>query len=336
MPVRDSVERTREEMIDVRTLRSATFLACVLPALFAGAPAWAAYPEKPIRLIVPSPPGGGNDIMARLAGQKLTDAWGKQVLVDNRPGAGGAIAFEMAARAEPNGYTLLLGSTNLTVLPDITKVNYDPIKDFAPVSLMATSMNILLVHPAVPARSAKELIALAKANPGKLNYGTAIATSVHLAAELFKAKAGVNIVLVPYKGMAQALLDSIAGNVDVAFSNPAASYSYVKAGRLRALAVTGEKRSSMLPEIPTLAETAIPGFEASTWWGILAPAGTPAAIVSEINAKLAHGFTQGDVTDRIAALGADPVGGPPQRLAEHLRSEIAKWREVIRAANIRL
>jgi tripartite-type tricarboxylate transporter receptor subunit TctC len=323
-------------MIALRTLQVATFLACVLPAFFSGTAAWGAYPEKPIRLIVPSPPGGGNDIMARLAGQKLTEAWAKQVVVDNRPGAGGVIAFEMAARAEPNGYTLLLGSTNFTVLPDMTKVNYDPIKDFAPVSLIAKSMNILLVHPAVPAKSTKELIALAKANPGKLNYGTAIATSVHLAAELFKAMAGVDIVLVSYKGMGPALLDVVAGNVDVAFSNPAASYSYVQAGRLRALAVTGERRSSVLPDVPTIAESAIAGFEASTWWGILAPAGTPAAVVSELNGTLAHALTQREMTDRFAALGADPVGGPPQRLAEHLNSEIPKWRKVIRAANIRL
>jgi tripartite-type tricarboxylate transporter receptor subunit TctC len=285
---------------------------------------------------VPSPPGGGNDIMARLAGQKLGESWGRQVVVDNRPGAGGAIAFEMAARAESNGYTLLLGSTNFTVLPDIQKVNYDPIKDFAPVSLMARSMNILLVHPSVPAKSAKELIALARSRPGRLNYGSAIATSVHLAAELFKAKAGVNIVLVPYKGMGPALVDLVAGHTDVAFSNPAASYAYVQSGRLRALAVTGEKRSSMLPTVPTMAEAAIPGFEASTWWGILAPAGTPAAVVSEVNGKLAAALTQRDVTDRIAALGADLVGGPPERLAEHLRAEIPKWREVVRAANIKL
>lgn len=323
-------------MTDLRALRVVAFVACVLPASFPGTPAWGAYPEKPVRLIVPSPPGGGNDIMARLAGQKLAEAWGKQVLVDNRPGAGGAIAFEMAARAEPNGYTLLLGSTNFTVLPDMTKVNYDPLKDFVPVSLMASSMNILLVHPSVPVKSTKDLIALARATPGKLNYGTAIATSVHLGAELFKAKAGVNIVLVPYKGMGPALLDVIAGNVDLAFSNPAASYPHVQSGRLRALAVTGEKRSSMLPDVPTIAEAAIPGFEASTWWGILAPAGTPAVIVSEVNGKLAHAFTQREVTDRVAALGAEPVGGGPKRLAEHLNSEIPKWREVIRAANIRL
>jgi tripartite-type tricarboxylate transporter receptor subunit TctC len=305
-------------------------------AFFFAGPACGAYPEKPVRLIVPSPPGGGNDIMARLAGQKLTEAWSRQVLVDNRPGAGGVIAFEIAARAEPNGYTLLLGSTNFTVLPDMTKVNYDPIKDFAPVSLMATSMNILLAHPAVPVKSAKELIALAKASPAKLNYATTIATSVHLAAELFKAMAGVDIVLVSYKGMGPALLDVVAGNVDLAFANPAASASYVQSGRLRALAVTGERRSSVLPDVPTIAETAIPGFEASTWWGLLTPAGTRAAVVSEINRLLARAITEREMTERFAALGADPVGGPPQRLAEHLRSEIPKWRNVIRTANIKL
>src|SRR5262249_13982217 len=322
-------------MIDFRALRVASTLACAL-VFVSGAPAWGAYPEKAARVIVPSPPGGGNDIMARLAAQKLGEAWGKQVVVDNRPGAGGAIAFEMAARSAADGYTLLLGSTNLTVLPDMQKVNYHPIKDFVPVSLMAKSMNILLVHPSVPAKSTKELIAIAKAQPGKLNYATSIATSVHLAAELFKAKAGVNIVMVPYKGMGPALMDLIAGHVDVAFANPAASQDYVRSGRMRALAVTGEKRYSGLPEVPTIAETAIPGFEASTWWGILAPAGTPAAVGSEVNGKLAVALTQRDMIDRIAALGADLVGGPPERLAEHLNAEIPKWREVVRAANIRL
>lgn len=323
-------------MMDLRASRAATTLACVLAVLFANSPAWSAYPEKPVRLIVPSPPGGGNDVMARVAGQKLAEAWGKQVVVDNRPGAGGAIAFEMAARADSNGYTLLLGSTNLTVLPEMRKVNYDPIKDFVPISLMATSMNILLVHPSVPVKSTKELTALANKNPGKLNYATSIATSVHLAAELFKAKAGVNIVMVSYKGMGPALVDLISGQVDIAFANPAASREYVRSGRLQALAVTGERRSAMLPDVPTVAESAIPGFEASTWWGILAPAGTPTAIVSEVNAKLATALTQRDVMDRIAALGADLAGGAPQRLAEHLNAEIPKWREVIRAANIRL
>ncbi len=316
----------------------AAFVLCVPLAVPCNAQqSAAAYPEKPIRLIVPSPPGGGNDIMARLAAQRLNAAWGKQVVVDNRPGAGGSIAFEMAARAEPDGYTLLLGSTNLTVLPDITKVAYDPLKSYAPVSLMATSMNILLVHPTVAAQSVKELIALAKAKPGQLNYASAsVATSSHLAAELFNLAAGVNIVHVPYKGAGPALTDLIAGQVQMLFSNPAAAFAHVQSGKLRALAVTGDKRSSKLPEVPTVAEAALPGFEASTWWGILTPARTSAAIVTKLNSELAHALAQRDVQDRIAALGADVVGGPPQRLDDHLRAEIPKWRRVVQAANIQL
>lgn len=197
-------------------------------------------------------------------------------------------------------------------------------------------MNIVLVHPGVPAQSIAEFIALAKAKPGYLNYGASIGTSTHLAAELFNLMAGVKLVHVPYKGMAQALVDLTAGQVHVGFSNPAAAYGYVQSGKLRALAVTGDKRSSKLPDVPTVAEAALPGFEASTWWGILAPAQTPANIINQLNAELARGLAQREVQDRIAALGADLVGGPPQRLADHLRNEIRKWGPVVRAANIRM
>lgn len=319
--------------------RRRLFAAFAICAAFATAPVYAAdtYPQRPIRVIVPSPPGGGNDIMARIAAQRLSESWGKPVVVDNRPGAGGAIAFEMAARAEPDGYTLLLGSTNLTVLPEISKVAYHPIKSYAPVSLMSTAMNILLVHPSVPARSVKELIVLAKSKPGQLNYASAsIATSSHLAGEMFNMMAGTNIVHVPYKGAGPALIDIIAGQVQMLFSNPAASYGHVKSGKLRALAVTGSKRSFKLPEVPTVAEAALPGFEATTWWGILAPAGTPAPIIARANGELARALTQPEVQERIAALGADLAGGPPQRLADHLLSEIPRWSPVVRAANIRL
>ena len=314
----------------------AALLACALPALDCGAQS-AAYPARPIRIVVPSPPGGGNDIMARIAGQRLSEAWSRSVIVDNRAGAGGAIAFELVARAEPDGYTLLLGSTNLTVLPDITKVAYDPVKDFAPVSLLSTAMNILLVHPSVPAESVRELIALAKAKPGQLNYASSsVATSSHLAAEMFCMQAGIKVLHVPYKGAGPALTDLMGGQVQVLFANPAAAIAHVRSGKLRALAVTGDRRSVVMPEVPTVAEAALPGFEASTWWGILAPARTPDAIVNQLNAELARALTQPEALNRIAALGADVVGGPPQRLADHLRAEIPKWRRVVRAADIKL
>jgi tripartite-type tricarboxylate transporter receptor subunit TctC len=312
--------------------------ASALPAFALGAQsAPDGYPVRPIRIIVPSPPGGGNDTMGRIAAQRLNEAWSRPVIVDNRPGAGGAIGFELVARAEPDGYTLLLGSTNLTVLPELTKVDYDPIKSFAPVSLMSTSMNILLVHPGVAAESVKELIALAKSKPGQLNFASSsIATSSHLAAEYFCMQAGIKLLLVPYKGAGQALTDLIGGQVQMLFANPAAAIAHVRSGRLRAIAVTGDKRSTLMPEVPTVAEAAFPGFEASTWWGILAPARTPGALITQLNAELARALTQPAALNRMAALGADVVGGPPQKLADHLRAEIPKWGRVIRAANIKL
>ena len=231
----------------------------------------------------------------------------------------------------------MLFRSNLTVLPDITRVAYDPVAHFAPVSLMATAMNILLVHPAVPAETVKDLIALAKARPGQLNYASSsVATSSHLAAEIFCMQAGVRMLHVPYKGAGPALTDLIAGQVQALFANPAAALAHVRSGKLRALAVTGERRSAILPEVPTVAEAALPGFEASTWWGILAPARTPAAIVDRLNSELSAALTQPEVQARVAALGAEMAGGPPRRLAEHLRVEIPKWGRVVRAADIRL
>jgi tripartite-type tricarboxylate transporter receptor subunit TctC len=318
-------------------LRNNFYVLACIAAIYSVAHAADNYPSRPIRIIVPSPPGGGNDIMGRIGAQRLSEAWSRPVIVDNRPGAGGAIAFETVARADPDGYTLLLGSTNLTVLPDMTKVAYDPIKSFSPVSLMTTSMNILLVHPGVAAESAKELIALAKAKPGQLLFASSsVATSSHLAAELFCLQAGVKMVHVPYKGAGPAITELIGGQVQMLFANPAASIAHVRSGKLRALAVSGDKRSVIMPEVPTVAEAAIPGFEASTWWGILAPARTPDALIAKLNAELARALVQQDALTRIAALGADVVGGPPQKLADHLRAEIPKWRTVVRAADIKL
>jgi tripartite-type tricarboxylate transporter receptor subunit TctC len=295
------------------------------------------WPAKSIRILVPTPPGGGNDIMARMAAQKMNEHWGQAVVVDNRPGAGGQIAMETSARAAPDGYTLLLGTTNLTVLPSMTRVAYDPIRDFVPVSLMATSANLLLVHPAVEAKTVQQLLALARAKPGLLNYASgSVASSSQLAAELMKSMAHVSITHVPYKGAGPALVDLLAGQVQIMFSNPAASAAHVRAGKLRALAATSEKRLPDFPELPTVAESGLPGYEASTWWGLLAPRGTPAPIVSQLNQVISNAITAGEVRSRIAALGAQPAGGPPQQLAALIRDELPKWTRVVKEAGIRL
>jgi len=296
-----------------------------------------AYPTKPIRILVPTPPGGGNDIMARMAAQKMNERWSQPVVVDNRPGAGGQIAMETSARAAADGHTLLLGTTNLTVLPSMTRVAYDPVRDFAPVSLMATSANLLLIHPGVEAKSLQQLLALARAKPGQLNYASgSVASSTQLAAELMKSMARVDITHVPYKGAGPALVDLLAGQVQMMFSNPAASAAHVRSGKLRALAATSEKRLPDFPDLPTMAEAGLPGYEASTWWGILAPRGTQQSIVTQLNEVISNAITAGDVRSRIAALGALPAGGPPAQLANLIRDEIPKWTKVIKEAGIRL
>jgi tripartite-type tricarboxylate transporter receptor subunit TctC len=326
-------------------MKASRTVAALLVAIAASGPVAAAdraagasvYPVKPIRILVPTPPGGGNDIMARMAAQKMNERWNHPVVVDNRPGAGGQIAMETSARAAPDGYTLLLGTTNLTVLPSMTKVAYDPVRDFVPVSLMATSANLLLVHPGVDAKSLQQLLALARAKPGQLNYASgSVASSTQLAAELMKSMARVDITHVPYKGAGPALVDLLAGQVQIMFSNPAASAAHVRSGKLRALAATSEKRLPDFPELPTMAESGLPGYEASTWWGILAPRGTPAGIVKDLNEVISNATTAGDVRSRIAALGAQPAGGPPQQLANLIRDEIPKWSRVIKEAGIRL
>jgi tripartite-type tricarboxylate transporter receptor subunit TctC len=295
------------------------------------------YPAKPIRILVPTPPGGGNDIMARMAGQKMNERWGQPVVVDNRPGAGGQIAMETSARAAPDGYTLLLGTTNLTVLPSMTRVAYDPVRDFVPVALIATSANLLLIHPAVEAKSLQQLLALARAKPGQLNYASgSVASSTQLAAELMKSMARVDITHVPYKGAGPALVDLLAGQVQIMFSNPAASAAHVRSGRLRALAATSDKRLPDFPDLPTMAESGLPGYEASTWWGILAPRGTASTIVAQLNEVISIAITAGDVRSRIVALGAQPVGGPPEQLGALIRGEIPKWSRVIKEAGIKL
>jgi tripartite-type tricarboxylate transporter receptor subunit TctC len=295
------------------------------------------YPAKPIRIVVPTPPGGGNDLMARMAAQRLTAVWNQPTVVDNRPGAGGSIAMEIVAKSAPDGYTLLLGTTNLTVLPSLTTVTWDPARDYTPIVLLATSANLLIVNPAVPARTVKELLALARAKPGQLNYASgSTGSSVHLAAELMKSMAGVDITHVPYKGTGPAMTDVIGGQVQMMFNNPTAALPVVRQGRLRALAVTGTTRLAELPEVPTMAEAALPGYEATTWWGLLAPRGTPAPVVRALNREGAALIAEPATRERIAALGAQPAGGPPEALAAHIRMELDKWPALIRQAGIKL
>lgn len=293
----------------------------------------APYPAKPIRMIVPFPPAGPTDVVARIIGQKLSERWGQQVLVENRAGAGGTIGAELVARAAPDGYTLVMGSTaNMAVnVTLIDKLSYDPVKDFAPVNLAAITPNLLVVNPAMPAKSVREFIALAKAKPGSINYASGgSGTPSHLAAELFKTMSGVQMNHVPYKGSIPALTDIMGGQVSLMFDSMASALPLVKSGKLRALAQTGARRSSAAPEIPTIAESGLPGYDVAGWFGILAPAGTPRDIVMKLSGEITQILNLPDVKERYALLGAEPGPGNPEEFGRFITAEIAKWAKVIR------
>ena len=313
-------------------------LAAVAALILSGAAIAQNYPLRPIRFIVPFPPGGGNDTMARMVGNKLSAALGQQFVIDNRSGAGGAIGAETAARSAPDGYTLFLGGVaSHGINPNLnTRLGYDPVKDFTPVCLIAAAPLILVVHPSVQAKTAGELIQLAKTKPGQLNFASnGSGGSSHLAAELFKLMTGTDMVHVPYKGLSPALTDLLSGQIQLMFSSTVAILPLVRAGRLRPLAMTSAKRSPAMPEVPTVAESGVPGYETASWYGVLAPAGTAKPIVELLNREIARAVLLPDVRERLASEGADPAGGTPAEFAAHIKRELARWAQVVKQARIK-
>ena len=311
-------------------------LAATALALIAFGAQAQTYPNKPIRWIVPFPPGGSTDLLARVVGQKLTESWGQTVVVENRGGAGGTLGAAEAAKAAPDGYTLLMGAIHHTIATSAySKLPYDFQRDFAPITVVAIVPNVMVVNPSVPAKTVKELIAHAKANPGKLTYGSAgMGTAHHLIGEVFNQRAGVDILHVPYKGSAPAVSDLIGGQISVMYDTVASCLPHVKAGKLRPLGVATAKRSSALPDVPTIAEAALPGFEVTTWFGALAPVKTPKEIVAKLNAEMVRILNMPDVRKRLLDSGAEPVGNTPEQMAAQIKKETEDFGKVVRQAKI--
>jgi len=295
------------------------------------------YPEKPVRMVVPFPPGGGIDIIARHVTQKLSEAFGVQFMVDNRGGAGGAIGTENIARAAPDGYGLLFSSTSpMSINPHINKVKYDPMTSFTPVIMIGFTPEVLVVHPSLPVRNVRELIAVAKVRPGALSFASSgVGTIIHVTAEMFAQRAGIRMLHVPYKGAAPAVIDTVAGNVSILFAAYPSVSGQVRAAKLKALAITSLKRLEIARELPTVAETALPGFESNQWWAVSGPAGMPAALVARLNTELERILRTDDIKKRFAVDGAEPVGGTPGDLATYIKNDYEKWGAVIRGAGIR-
>jgi tripartite-type tricarboxylate transporter receptor subunit TctC len=292
-----------------------------------------AYPAKPITIVVPFAAGGTTDILARVIGQALTKDLGQSVIVDNRAGAGGNIGAQFAAKSPADGYTLFMGTVGTHAINQslYKKLPFDPIKDFAPLTRVAMVPNLLVANPAKPYKNVKELIAYAKANPGKVNFGSSgSGSSIHLSGELFKAMAKVDMVHVPYKGSAPAVTDLLGGQIDVMFDNMPSAIQHVRNGRLRPLAVTTARRSPELPDVPTVAEAGVPGYEATSWFGMFAPAGTPAPVVARLNAALAKVLADPEVKKKLAEQGAEPYSEKPEQFAEFIRQETAKWSKVVK------
>lgn len=296
------------------------------------------YPAKPVRIIVPFPPGGPVDTLARIVGQHLSPALGQQMIVDNRPGANGIIGTDLVSKAAPDGYTLLMGNLGPIAINVSLyhKLPYDPVKNFAPVAMVAVAPQILVAHPSLPARSVRELVQLAKARPGQLIYGSpGTGSGAHLSMELFKTMTGIDIVHIPYKGATPALADLLGGQTALVLSSIVPAQPFVKTGKLRGLAVTGRARALALPGVPTMVESGLPGFEAMAWFGVLAPAGTPQAIISRLNDEIAKILQKPEIKDQFAGFGSEPGHGTLEEFAAYIRTEIGKWRKVIRDAGIK-
>jgi tripartite-type tricarboxylate transporter receptor subunit TctC len=294
------------------------------------------YPSKPIRFLVGFPPAGTNDIVARAVAQKVSENIGQSIVVENRGGANTAIATELGARAAPDGYTILLNAPGHATNPALIKLPFDPMRDFAFVTLLAQAPNLLVVHPSLPAHNVKELIAVSKKHPGEINYGSSgIGTTVHLSGELFQYMTGVKWVHIPYKGGGPAVVELIAGQTQIYFGNMPTVIGHARAGKLRALAVTSSKRSAAEPNIPTVAESGVPGFDVTAWYGVSVPAKTPRAIIDKLHDEFVRALKSPDLRDRLVAQGADPAGTTPEQYTAFVQNEITKWAKVIKAAGIK-
>ena len=314
----------------------AALIAASVPAL-AQTDAAAGYPRKPVRLIVPFPPGGGTDILARPIAQKLTERWGQQVIVDNRAGAGGTIGADLTAKSPPDGYAFMLGTNGTHGINQslYRSLPYDTLRDFTPITLVAIAPNILVVHPSVPVKSVRELLALAKAKPGALNYATpGNGTPPHLAAEIFKSMAAVDLTHVPYKGAGPAVIDLLSGQMQLMFANAPVVLPHIRAGKLRSLATTSAKRLSILSDFPTIAESGLPGYEADTWYGMFGPAGMPAPLLDKINQDVVRVLTLPEIKQLFAGQGAEVSTNTPVQFAAVLKTEVAKWAKIIKQTGI--
>lgn len=315
-----------------------TAIACTLAAAAPVAHAQS-YPTKPIRFIVPFPPGGGNDTIARQIGQRLASRLGQQVPVDNRPGAGGAIGAELAAKAPADGYTMFLaGVATHGINPNLRrKLPYDPLRDFDAVSLIASAPLLVVVHPSLPVKSVKELVALAKSRPGQINFASnGAGGSSHLAVEMFRMMTGTSLVHIPYKGLSPALTELLSGEVQLMFSSAVAMLPQVKAGRLRAIAMTGGKRSPAIPDIPTVAEAGVSGYETGSWYGVVVPAGTPRAAIDTLSREIISFVRSPETMERMNREAVIPVGSAPEEFTAHIKRELARWAKVVKQANLRI